>query len=417
MIIILLFLFFLQIIINDLSLFLGNLYLAFFTFIGRLVHANIYFAETFYKKYHQFEERTKMQNLLLKKELSLKTAANKLLKSQLKNTGYKKCYSFIQKLFVIILYLIYTPDAKQVKLHLTHKIKTIKNYIAKIRKFGLFSLISKPSFKKTPHNKKSINIVRQVWLIHNNNPSWGRFKIAFQMFLLGYSISPSTVRNILNSKKPPQKNARKYKKTASNSNKHNNNKINAKSPNHTWNIDFTTIKVLFIDVYIFFVLDIYSRKLIYFDISLFNPTSFWTITRIKRAFSESIDTPKYIISDNGSQFISAEFKLFCKDYDISHRRSAVHSWRSTAHIERFNETIKYEALYNIPLFSINYLRKMIYSFIDYYNNYRPHMALNGLTPQMKYNNIETPHDPSAKTIRQKTFCDGLITAFFLDNAA
>lgn len=417
MIIILLFLFFFQIIINNLSLLLGNIFIAFFTFIGRVVHANIYFAETFYIKYPQFEERTKQQNILLKKELSLKTAANKLLKSQLKNPGYKKCYSFIQHLFAIMLYLIYTPDEKQVKIYLTHKLKTIKNYINKIRKFGLFSLIPSPSFKKVPHNKKSIDIVRQVWLIHDNNPSWGRFKIAFQMFLLGFSISPSTVRNILNSKKPPLKANRKSKKTSPNSNKHNNNKINAKSPNHTWNIDFTTIKILFINVYIFFVLDIYSRKLIYFDISLFNPTSFWTITRLKRSFAESIDTPKYIISDNGSQFISAEFKVFCKEYGISHRKSAIHSWRSTAHIERFNETIKYEALYNIPLFSTNYLRKMIYSFIDFYNHYRPHQALNGLTPDMRYNNIFVPPDPSGKTIKQKTFCDGLITTFYLDNAA
>ena len=84
---------------------------------------------------------------------------------------------------------------------------------------------------------------------------------------------------------------------------------------------------------------------------------------------------------------------------------------------RFNETIKYEALYNVPLFSTGYLRKMIYSYLDYYNNYRPHMSLNGLTPSMIYNDIKKPPDPKNKIIKMKSFCDGLITGFYLDKAA
>ncbi len=153
-----------------------------------------------------------------------------------------------------------------------------------------------------------------------------------------YFVSPSTVRNYLNKKRPPEEKKRKKPKNNNDSGSSYHGKINARYPNHIWNIDFTTVRVFFTYIYVFFVIDIYSRKLIYFDVSKFNPSTYWTTTRLKRAFCESIDTPKHLISDNGQQFRN-EFDLFCKHYNIKHRRGRVRSWRSNAHIERFNQTV------------------------------------------------------------------------------
>ena len=138
---------------------------------------------------------------------------------------------------------------------------------------------------------------------------------------------------------------------------------------------------------------------------------------MKRALAESWDACKYLITDNGSQFIAPEFKLFCEDYHIIQRFGKVYSWRSNAYIERFHQTIKYEALHNLVIFTMKYLTKMIRSFVKYYNNYRPHQSLDGLTPSMVYDGIKEHPDPTGKAIKTERFCDGLITAFYLDEAA
>ena len=69
--------------------------------------------------------------------------------------------------------------------------------------------------------------------------------------------------------------------------------------------------------------------------------------------------------------------------------------------------------------TMNYLRKMIKSFLNYYNNFRPHQSLDGMTPSMVYEGkkkLEIP-DPEGKVIKKESFCNGLITAFSLEEAA
>ena len=166
-------------------------------------------------------------------------------------------------------------------------------------------------------------------------------------------------------------------------------------------------------------MDIFSRKIIYFDISLCNPSSGWAIQRLRNAFCESTITPKVLITDNGNQFISDKFKQFCKDYTIEHRRGKVKSYRSTAHIERFHQTIKYEALNHIPFLSERELREVIAEFIQYYNKYRPHRYHKGLTPDMIYYGLKLlePPDEINLKIKIKSFCDKLITTYYLEQAA
>ena len=91
---------------------------------------------------------------------------------------------------------------------------------------------------------------------HEKNPEYGKYRISAIMFLLGYICSPSTVRNYLNSPKPPELAKRKYRrKEKVKSGIIGNNKINAKYNNHTWNIDFTEVKVFLKTIYIFFIIE------------------------------------------------------------------------------------------------------------------------------------------------------------------
>ena len=285
---------------------------------------------------------------------------------------------------------------------------------------ALFSLFVKPEYKRVPHNKKSIEIVRLIWDIRENNVSWGKFRIAYQLFILGKVVSPSTVRNYLNQPKPPKKLLRKANKKKPDEPYTGKNKIKAKYTNHIWMADLTCVRILFIHVYVYFMMDVYSRKVFYGGISLFNPNTDWIIKRTKMQVNclDFRDPPKHIITDNGSQFVSPEFKGFCKSYVIKHRTGKIGSPRTTAKMERFFETLKYESLNYIPFISKNELVDIIHNFINYYNNYRTHQSLFGFTPNMIYEGIK-PDDlkTEGKIIKKRKFCKGLITAYYLDKAA
>ena len=160
--------------INYISLFLGQIFLFITIKTGKTIQWLIKLAESTYQENTGYREKLVLSQMLLTRKLLLMSASVKLLKSQTKNTGYKKYYSFPQKLRTVILYLIFLPDKQEIERHLTHKLETLKHYITLIRTNGLFSLFQRPQYKRVPHNKKDIQIVRLIRQIHDSNPAWGK---------------------------------------------------------------------------------------------------------------------------------------------------------------------------------------------------------------------------------------------------
>lgn len=88
-----------------------------------------------------------------------------------------------------------------------------------------------------------------------------------------------------------------------------------------------------------------------------------------------------IITDNGSQFTSKEFKMFIKESELKHIKTSVNHPQSNGKIERFNRTIAEECLrIKSP---VNFEEYKIYleDYVNYYNTQRLHSALNYLTPE------------------------------------
>lgn len=68
-------------------------------------------------------------------------------------------------------------------------------------------------------------------------------------------------------------------------------------------------------------------------------TSTWCIRNLKEIFC-SFGIPNVLVSDNGRQFTSQEFKGFLSDYCISHRTTAPYHPSTNGQAERFVQTIK-----------------------------------------------------------------------------
>ena len=97
-------------------------------------------------------------------------------------------------------------------------------------------------------------------------------------------------------------------------------------------------------------------------------------------------TPKYLISDKGSQFWPcAGYKAWCKRRGIKPRFGAIGKHGSIAVVERLIKTLKYEGLF-WPLISFcqGDMRALIRSTSGWYNEHRPHTSLNGRTPNEVY---------------------------------
>lgn len=102
---------------------------------------------------------------------------------------------------------------------------------------------------------------------------------------------------------------------------------------------------------------------------------------IQRALEKFPGYNPRIISDNGSQFISGDFRKFLREIGLCHVRTSVRYPQSNGKIERFHRTLKNECLSKQSLIDLNDARKQIAIYIENYNTKRLHSALNYLTPE------------------------------------
>jgi len=102
---------------------------------------------------------------------------------------------------------------------------------------------------------------------------------------------------------------------------------------------------------------------------------------IQRALEKFPGNNPRIISDNGSQFISGDFRKFLREIGLYHVRTSVRYPQSNGKIERFHRTLKDECLSKKSLIDLDDARKQVVNYIENYNTKRLHSALNYLTPE------------------------------------
>ena len=101
---------------------------------------------------------------------------------------------------------------------------------------------------------------------------------------------------------------------------------------------------------------------------------------IQRALEKFPNVSPRIISDNGSQYISKDFRSFLKETGLQHIRTSVNYPQSNGKIERFHRSINSECLKSHSLIDLEDARKQKAQYIKYYNTKRLHSALYYITP-------------------------------------
>lgn len=114
-------------------------------------------------------------------------------------------------------------------------------------------------------------------------------------------------------------------------------------------------------------------------------TSYDVTDELEKAFA--IDgKPSRIITDNGVEFTSTHFKLWCKRNEITHHLTNLGSPAENCFVESFNSSVRREVLDSNDFKTMNELREKVEKWRIYYNAIRPHGSLNYQSPEV-YNNL------------------------------
>ena len=187
------------------------------------------------------------------------------------------------------------------------------------------------------------------------------------------ALSPATVYNVLKRSGL----TKKWAETAEESKK---GFDQPKAVHEQWHIDFSYIRVSGVFYYFVSVMDGYSRKVLA-----------WRLNQTMEGINAEIVVAKAmelypharprLITDNGSQFISNDFRELTRLLEIEHTFASPGHPQSNGKLERFHRTLKSEHVRTSAYFSYEDAKERMSKWIQYYNEERLHSAIMYLPPE------------------------------------
>ncbi len=152
------------------------------------------------------------------------------------------------------------------------------------------------------------------------------------------------------------------------------------NPNEVWVGDITQIAIKENFYYICVIIDLFSRKIISHVVSYRNSENLVCNT-LNKAF-EARGEPEELTfhSDRGPQYTSFKYKELLKSLEIKRSFSQTARPRDNAVVESFFSYLKREETNRYHYENMKELKISVAKYIDFYNDYRPHSYLNGMTP-------------------------------------
>ena len=229
-------------------------------------------------------------------------------------------------------------------------------------------------------------IPRDFWLLewekkaivsfHSQNPLDGYRRLTFMMLDKDIAaVSPKTTYRVLKEAGVLDKKNKKPSKKGTGF-------VQPLKAHQHWHTDISYINVGGTFYYLCSVLDGYSRYILHWEIkeSMKEEDVELIIQRAKERYP---DVSPRIISDNGPQFISREFKNFIRLSGMDHVRTSPYYPQSNGKIERWHRELKEQCIRAQSISSLEEARARTAAFVDDYNNERLHAAIGYITPKDK----------------------------------
>jgi putative transposase len=225
-------------------------------------------------------------------------------------------------------------------------------------------------------------------------PMLGKVKIAQILARAGLHLGVTTVGRILKEKPAPRPAPAQTPEAQ-------HRVVTSKYPNHVWLADLTTLPISSgfwaswlpfslpqcwpFGWWIGVVMDHYSRRIMGITLFWREPSSQAVCAFLGRAMHAANARPRHLITDRGPQFDCRTYKRWCRRKGIKPRFGALGKCGSIAVTERLILTLKQNLAWLplIPLRRKVFLRQVL-DLAGWYNGHRPHMSLDGRTPDEVY---------------------------------
>lgn len=177
-----------------------------------------------------------------------------------------------------------------------------------------------------------------------------------------------------------------------------------KKPNNVWVSDITYLGNRENPAYLSLITDAYSKKIVGFDVSDSLATAS-CLNALKMALKK--ESPKNLIhhSDRGLQYCSDDYQKLLKKHKIRCSMTQESDPYENAIAERINGILKQE--YDIDKFNVdlNTRKILVKQTVKIYNELRPHLSNNYLTPaQMHQQNKLKPKSYKKKNSTNSKIC-------------
>lgn len=232
------------------------------------------------------------------------------------------------------------------------------------------------------------------------NPRWGYGKIEGELIKLGIRLSQTTIRNVLNRNgivpAPVRFGSIGWRRLM----KHYKEQIIA--------CDFFTVETFWLKtLYVFFFIELGSRRVHLAGITA-NPDSAW-VTQQARQFvwnlEENDATPHFLIHDRDSKFTNAFDNVF-KSADLHVIHTPLRAPDANAYAERWVRTVREECLDHLLIMNQTHLKRVLDSYIIYYETSRPHQGLDQQTP------VPRKPVPYSGQVRKHEVLGGIINDYY-----
>jgi putative transposase len=157
-------------------------------------------------------------------------------------------------------------------------------------------------------------------------------------------------------------------------------------PNQVWVTDITYIKMPRGFVYLMAIMDVFSRKVIAWDVGNSMDLNF-CLPILEKALM--LGTPDIFNTDQGSQFTSQPWINMVQEANVQVSMDGKGRWADNIPIERFWRTVKWEHLFLCSNETIGEVHASIAAFISFYNFERVHQSLDYNTPMEVFTGIKS----------------------------
>ena len=231
------------------------------------------------------------------------------------------------------------------------------------------------------------------------NSRMGYGKIVGELFKLGFQVSLTTVRNVLDRYGIQPASVRNGSIGWRHLMTHYKEQILA--------CDFFTVETILLQTfYVFFFIELGSRQVHFAGVTT-NPNQIWVVQQARQLVWELPERERplrFLIHDNDGSFCQAFDAVFVSE-GFHVIPTPFRAPNANAFSERWIRSAREECLDLILIFNAAHLRRVLIEYIDYYNTARPHQGIDQQTP------LPQPRSSSG-TIHCRNVLGGIIHDYY-----